>query len=388
MEEQSLTMLIDPVNRLQLIKKEDEFDCPALQECIGQSFIGITFTPSCTELQNYSDQMSKIFLSTAMVHLCLGLVVIIVIIVSLLRKHRFSFFQWSLLAVSLISFTTSAVNSIEFCKSYNFACEFTNSLESGIVMIMNFQLNFLVAWKLYASSKDLYEFAVNHHLPTESVKRRNKKIYFSIWGLSFVIWICYSLFGYYMSTQDDIALLWKTNFGIRVLLAMFVILFTMLFYLSHRRIVCVQKTLTHQANQRVLNFMKRTTMSFVICLVGLTILECIGLITQGYYGVYAIISNSLTSIDYIILESLYFIILTTVNLDFTLTTQVLADGNVLIIFLDSNGNELHKFYMNQVVDEDKRRAMVQHESKVGEWQPVRDDTGHDDITSDGGGTYS
>ena len=189
--------------------------------------------------------MGQIFFAVTITHILLGCIVLVVIIVSLFRKHEFSFFQWSLLTMTLISAVMSSINSIEFCRSYNFACEFMNSLETGIVMIMNFQLNFLVAWQLYAVSKDLYEFVVNHHLPTESVKRRNKLIYLSIWGISFVIWISYSLFAWYMSTQDDIDLLWKTNFGIRVILALFVILFTILFYQSHRRIVHVQKTLTH-----------------------------------------------------------------------------------------------------------------------------------------------
>ena len=83
-------------------------------------------------------------------------------------------------------------------------------------------------------------------------------------------------------------------------------------------------------------------------------------------------SNALTSINYVVLEALYFIILTTVNLDFTLTTQVLADGNVLIVCVDDRGNAMHKFYMNQE-DDQQRRSSRQDVIKVGEWQTVKDE---------------
>ena len=86
-------------------------------------------------------------------------------------------------------------------------------------------------------------------------------------------------------------------------------------------------------------------------------------------------SNALTSIDYIILESLYFITLTLVNLDFTLTTQVLADGNVLIICLDGRGKAMYKLYMNQVEDATRRKSISNKTyqiEKVGEWQTVED----------------
>ena len=242
--------------------------------------------------------------------------------------------------MTLASSIMSSINSIEFGKNYNFACEFANSLETGLAMIMYFQLNFLVAWQLYAVTTDLYEFAANKHLPSERIKRRNKRIYLGIWGLSIVMWISYSVGAYYMSNLPDNTLLWETNFIFHCVLAAFVIVFTALFYLSYRRIKHITKILKHQANDRVLRFAKRTTLSFVICLTSITVFECIGLITQGSFGPIAIVSNALTSIDYVVLEALYFIALTTVNLDFTLTTQVLADGNVLIVCVDDRGNAI------------------------------------------------
>ena len=58
-----------------------------------------------------------------------------------------------------------------------------------------------------------------------------------------------------------------------------------------------------------------------------------------------------------------------VDLDFTLTTKVLADGNVLIVFLNSRGHELHKFYMNQVEQDgdNQGRSVTLKAVKVGEW---------------------
>ena len=83
----------------------------------------------------------------------------------------------------------------------------------------------------------------------------------------------------YLNRQDDTKSLWATNFGIRVVLALFVILQTGLFYMSYRRIAHVKRTLTHEANERILTFAKRTITSFIICLGCLTIFESFGLIT-------------------------------------------------------------------------------------------------------------
>ena len=143
-----------------------------------------------------------------------------------------------------------------------------------------------------------------------------------------------------------------------VVMALMVILHTTMFYLSYRRIVKVRKTLTHEANIYALNLASLTIGSFIVCLVTLTINEILGLVTQGYFGPIAIMSNTLTAIDYIVLEALYFIVLTQFSLDFTMTTKVLADGNVLIVCLDSRGNETLKLYMNdQIADEGLNPAL-------------------------------
>ena len=125
-----------PTNPVNIFK--NHFDCAKLQECIGQSFIGITNEPSCPELKKYLDDMSTIYMACAITHIALGIIVVIVIFISLIRKHHFSCFQWTLLTMTLASSVVSSYNSIEFGKSYNFACEFANSLETGIAMIMYF----------------------------------------------------------------------------------------------------------------------------------------------------------------------------------------------------------------------------------------------------------
>ena len=66
--------------------------CNNLKTCIGQSYIGLTVEPTCRELQNYSDRMSQIYLATAIAHMFTAAIVVIVIIISLVRKHHFSCF--------------------------------------------------------------------------------------------------------------------------------------------------------------------------------------------------------------------------------------------------------------------------------------------------------
>ena len=107
-------------------------------DCIGQSFIGFSELPSCDELKKYLDVMSTIYKVTAITHISFGSIVVIVIIICLIRKHHFSFFQWSLLSITLASSVMSSINSLEYGQSYKFACTFKNSLETGLAMIMYF----------------------------------------------------------------------------------------------------------------------------------------------------------------------------------------------------------------------------------------------------------
>ena len=190
-QEVDQTFIIYPYN-MPVNQMKEAFNCAEIQSCIGQSFIGLTFVPDCDELLDYSETMSTIYFICAMIHLVIGSLVIIVVLVGLIRKHHFTCFQWTLLIMLIASSVVSATNSIDYGKSYSFACSFENSLETGIAIIMYFNINFLVAWQLYAVTEDLFEFAINQMLPTEKIKRRNKKIYIFIWTFSIIVWIFYT----------------------------------------------------------------------------------------------------------------------------------------------------------------------------------------------------
>ena len=75
-------------------------------------------------------------------------------------------------------------------------------------------------------------------------------------------------------------------------------------------------------------------------------------------------------INYVLLYFLYFRV-SMISVDFTLTTKVQVDGDVLIVGLDDYGRELFKLYMNDGEDADQSTA---NEYAIGTWHSVDDES--------------
>lgn len=192
----------------------------------------------------------------------------------------------------------------------NWICSFINSIEQGCEYILTFQINFLVAWKLYQASHELAEFALHHHLPSEATIKRNKAIYISIWIFSIIVWVFYTSFAASYASKNDRTGLFAFNFGMSVILALLIFMQTTLFFLSFRRIRNVRKHLRSQKNALQIRRAQNLAASFLITLFTLMLLSVLNLYTQGYFTTLAIVSGALTSAVYYILLVLFFVILT------------------------------------------------------------------------------
>lgn len=107
-----------------------------------------------------------------------------------------------------------------------------------------------------------------------------------------------------------------------------------------------------EANKKELLRVKRIT---GVCFFGQVAMSCIfllGLYTQGYYGPLAAAQNILTGVTMTFMELCFFIITVKVNLDLTLQTKVLQDGQVVLIGMNKQGIEKIKLYLNPESAED------------------------------------
>jgi len=154
---------------------------------------------------------------------------------------------------------------------------------------------------------------------------------------------------------------------------------TVLFFLSYRRIRKVRKASQSVKNSPLLKFAQQIAGSFVWCIVLSSLFQFFDLYTKGTFGTIAIINDFLMSLDYMVLYALFFLILSQLNMDFTLETKVTADGHLLIVGVNERGREIFKLYMNEV--ESNGHEAVSH-TKVNEWLPVVNRSYLSDCSSD------
>lgn len=118
------------------------------KEC-NKSFIGKTTIPSIAEMQWYFSTTNTIYLVSGIFNGLLAFAVVVYVVVSLIRKHRLTLFQWTLLFLLFVVGVATMHNDTILQLKDNWVCSFINSIEQGCEYILVFQINFLVAWKLY-----------------------------------------------------------------------------------------------------------------------------------------------------------------------------------------------------------------------------------------------
>ena len=103
---------------------------------------------------------------------------------------------------------------------------------------------------------------------------------------------------------------------------------------------------------------------------------------QGFYNTFTTTAIVFIIVTYFILQILQAIIVSKVNLDFTLATKVHASGQLLIVWINKRGREIFKLYMNEIDQlQDKNSLMA---DKVNnQWNDVEDKSHLNDFSDSG-----
>ena len=77
--------------------------------------------------------------------------------------------------------------------------------------------------------------------------------------------------------------------------------------------------------------------------------------TQGYYNAGAMLNRTATNILYVIMQSFLFLTIINLDMDINLTTQVLHNGQIMIIGINAKQREVFRIFMKRAP---KRKAKV------------------------------
>lgn len=80
-------------------------------------------------MQTYFEQTNTIYLVSGILNGILGSVVVVYVIVSLIRKHRLTCFQWMLLSLLFLICASTMHNDTILQLKDTWICSFINSIE-------------------------------------------------------------------------------------------------------------------------------------------------------------------------------------------------------------------------------------------------------------------
>ena len=276
-------------------------------------------------------------------HCVLLLIYIVFAIKTWLRKNQLTSFQWLMLAILFAISTISIIDDLLFTYFY-YMCSFGSLLESGIYQILIFNVESVVAWKLYCATHDLSEFAVKKNLPEEKTKKRNKCIYVTIWTTIGLMWFGYTVTVLSMGKQKNYEAVWNLGWLMASAMVLFNMIFLILFIKSHRRVSKTHKALANDpSNERKLTYVLRCITGLVVTLVIYNLLWVLVLANQNQFDTFSLVVYGIAYFVTVAFLFLLFLMITQIRTDFTLTTKVLADGRAYIVGLDEKEQEIFSF---------------------------------------------
>jgi len=122
---------------------------------------------------------------------CIWGAISIYIVVTLIRKHRLTRFQWICLSNLWLAVGIVSIGMIKFNHIESDFCNFTLKIIYGIEIIILFNLSTVICYKAKCVCHDIYEFAINSNLPSEAFQRKKKIIIALIWGFSILYMLVY-----------------------------------------------------------------------------------------------------------------------------------------------------------------------------------------------------
>ena len=215
------------------------------EDCIKISFLGNPDKKQ-TKLSDYGAARTTVSYISAFFNLALFLAILTYLIVSKIRKHRLSYFQWVyLINLAFVEVLTTIVLFGYFGIGDGHAdnCGYYDHVFFGSTDIFLFNVSILLGFKQYSVSSSVYEFAVKGNLPSKNIKRRNQIILYTIWALSIAEIASYIFFNTYWTFHSrDMYSLSIFNFSNKIWQAIFTIVNALLFLASH---LLIRRTLNY-----------------------------------------------------------------------------------------------------------------------------------------------
>ena len=110
----------------------------------------------------------------------------------------------------------------------------------------------------------------------------------------------------------------------------------------------MRKACANEKNSSALRFAQRVSGIIVIFITFFCLAQILFVLVQGFYNTFSAVTVVFICVTYFILQIIQAIIVSWLNMDFTLATKVHADGHLLIVGINERGREIFKLYMNDI----------------------------------------
>ena len=301
-------------------------------------------------IKNFEDVEKPINGTFGSFSIILAILIIMYVISTRVRKHRLAKHQW----LQLFNlFVITSINAVVYFEYFNLStgefsnCHYFDHIFDGTTDIFLFNISMNIGYKLFTVTNNFYQFAVNGRLPEESAKRK-KIIILRLINIFSIFMLCLLIF---MNTywtyinRDMVSLAWF-NFYTKLFQLSMTLLNSVLFFYSHRKFRSTLNETIVPSHQKKLFMAKKMMLSMGILYLFVDLVLIFDLVTGLHGDVTNFIGAVLYSLLYLIVNYLIFAIIIGLNLDFSLQTQVMQDGQTFIVAVDKYGRELFHVKIN------------------------------------------
>lgn len=288
---------------------QNNFDRAQLQDIL-ETFIrriGITF---------------KVFFA---IHTLFFVVLVTYVVLSLLRKHRFTPFQWFQLAQLFLLICIQ----LPYMYTYSGAmedghCGWEQQVYAGCVYCILMSIGLLFAWQFWILFRQVHSYVLHGVLPTEGAKCWSTAIIICTWLFFFTDWIVFIFVKHYLLENDLEEASFRYQVSQSVLVVLAIATGAMLFGFSMKRIVKIAGFV--ECNNEQLASYQRLSVFATVGFVCFGLCTTAQLLLSGNYGLVSQILMILNCTFFLAMECIFFWMTITMDLNLTLKTQVLHDG--------------------------------------------------------------
>ena len=217
---------------------------------------------------------------------------------------------------------------------YGSKCGHKQKMYYGAIFCIFYTICVLVAYKFQFFFRQVSNFVRDGTLPTESTKRRNTIVLTLIGVFTIVDWALFAIINQYYTDHQRFELLWKFNFGEAVIISIMLIIASTLLCINFRRLGKLVRTMDTPHNHKTLSKYKFANGAALLSILVVLGDSMLGLYTQGFYGPLAVTQQILSTVCITICELIMFTIIFKYNMDLKLQTQVLHNGEIVLLGID------------------------------------------------------